>query len=194
MLILDNRVAKLYFVLSFSGVDTRNLRNGVKPLIVLSIGIWCVLVYSVRVAVFGNPLANLLLKKNYEDLQNAESAVQKGPAGMNSQDIHLVRRFSRLTLLELIVFLLEVGILMYLIFAQTLVWMCVAILAKDVVAMLLSVSCTRRASREGGLLTAFTNLPRWLHVADRISAAISAVGFIYLFLALNNILVPGANG
>ncbi|MFO7820464.1 MAG: hypothetical protein R6V56_00160 [Lentisphaeria bacterium] len=113
---------------------------------------------------------------------------------MNTKDIFLLRRFSRLTFLELAAFLLETGILFYFIFTHTLFWVSLVLLTKDVIAMALSVRYTKSTAREGGMLTAFQNLPKWLHVADRISAGLSAVGFLYLFLALNNIFVPGASG
>ena len=163
-------------------------------MLLLSIGVWCIVVYSFRVAMFGNPLANLLLRKDHEVLKRAEEGALSGRGAMAEEDLHLLRRFSRLTLLELVVFLLEAGILVYLLLTHTLFWVSLVLLVKDVLAMVLSVVCTKRVTREGGMLTAFRKLPGWLHTADRASAAISAVGFLYIFLAVNNIIESGGAG
>ena len=163
-------------------------------MILLSIGMWCVLIFSLRVALFGNPLLNLLRQTDKASLENAEKSALSALDRMEEKAFHLVRRLSRLTILEAVMFLLELGILIFLVFTHTYFWVSVTLLFKDLIIILFSILITRRFRHREKKLSSLCDLPAWFDIVERVSASLSALGFFYLFLAVNQIFVTGATG
>ena len=95
-----------------------------------------------------------------------------------------LRRFSRLTLLELLMLVLEVVLLAHLWVTGTMAWLCAGLLAKDLLLLALSAAMARPQLR-GGLFEALLGLPRWLVWTDRASALVSGLGGLILLLAVN---------
>ena len=155
--------------------------------LLISIGLWCVVVYSVRVAAFGNPLFMLLTQADPNLLRHCE-AVSLGEAEPASEEeLKFLQLFSRLTLLELAAFILEMSLLAFLWVSNTVPWLTFALLLKNVLLLALSVVMAR--SRMGdGLFRSLLDLPPWVVWLDRASGLISACGVLILFLEVNDLL------
>jgi hypothetical protein len=157
--------------------------------LVLSIGLWCVVVCSLRVALFGNPLYRHVARADPDLLTGAERIATHANYSATDSEVRFLQRFSRLTLLELGVFLLEIGLLLYLWLSRTMEWLAFALLMKNLILMAVSAAIARAHSGEG-IFESLLALPGWLIAADRVSAFVSGAGCLVLFLVVNNIL-PG---
>ncbi len=152
-----------------------------------SVAVWLVLIYGFRIALFGNPLAKLLGEADVDFLGHIDM-VTKHNGPYTEESVHFLRRFSRLSLLELGAFLLETGLLIYLIITNTLLFLAVLLLIKNVVMFVLSLSFARRRRREmaeDANFRAMKNVPEWVHTCDRLSSLASALGFAFIFAHVN---------
>ena len=156
----------------------------------IGIGAWCVVIFSIRVAVFGNPIHLLVCRADPDVLSAAEEIARHGSAERVTDErvFVLLRRFSRLTLLELGVFLLEVGLLIFLLTSRILFWLSAALLAKNLFALGVSMYYARRQSPGTGLLESLRDLPRGVVLMDRVSSLVSAAGFVVVFLVVAGFL------
>ena len=160
-------------------------------MLVLAVGIWCVVVYSFRVAFFGNPLYNQLQRTDTAVIEGAEEAATEGLDRTTQSEALFLQRFSRLSLLELGAFLLEIGLLVYLLVAGTLFWLSLVLLMKNVVMVAVSFSFARMLTDGEGLFRSMRQLPRWLVWLDRASATVSGCGFLYVFVTVSGLLNAG---
>lgn len=153
-------------------------------MLLIGIGAWCVVIFSIRVALFGNPIYRLLQNASAGTLSDAERIARNASSGseVDDQAFALLKNFSRLTLLELGVFLLEIALLIYLLVSRTLFGLSIALLAKNMVALGVSMYYARRQSLDRGLLESLRDLPRSVVVMDRLSSLVSALGFVVVFL------------
>lgn len=155
-------------------------------MLLLSIGLWCVVVYSLRIGVFGNPLYRHIAGVDPELLRRIDAFTNAGELPQTSAEAAFLKRFSRLTLLELGAFVLEIGLLTALWHQGRLVWLCLALLLKNLALFAGSVMLARGGPRDG-LFGSLLTLPEWLIRLDRASAWVSGVGCLILFLAINEI-------
>ena len=155
-------------------------------MLVVSIGMWAIVVYSVRVAVFGNPRyvwvrdADPLLLDRLEAVALGTRSPFPGPETV------FLRRFSRLTVLELVMFVLELALLSYAYFGRLVQGLALALLAKNAVLIGLSIAVARRRTHEG-VFSSLRVLPQWLVLGDRLSSLVSGAGAFVFFLAVNGI-------
>lgn len=161
----------------------------------LSIAVWCVVIYSFRIALFGNPLHKLLVTTDARLLSRTEAIVHEGQAPPSDDPAaELLRRFSRLTLLELGAFILEMVLLIFFVLSDLLpramVWMCVALIGKNILVLAGSIYYARIQASRNELFGSLRALPGWLLWLDRISALLSGVAFLLLFAALNGLFQP----
>jgi hypothetical protein len=159
--------------------------DGCNLMLFLLVGIWLVIVYALRVALFGNPLANMLRTTDPTFLEHVDMVTaHNGP--YTEESVHFLRRFSRLSLLELGAFLLETALLIYFLTTGRLVMLCVFILIKNVVMFFLSLYLARRRRETlGANFKSLQALPEWIHRSDRLSSLVSGLGFIALFVNIN---------
>lgn len=159
-------------------------------LLLQSICLWGVALFSLRVALTGNPLHGLIARTDPEFLSKVETVLsgERSPEP-RSAELLFLRRFSRLVLLELLVVGVEVGLLVFFILDGRLAGLAWVLLAKDI-AMLGLGGLGAATVREAGLFASILNLPRWMVGADRLSALVSGVGFVVFLLAVNG-LIPG---
>jgi hypothetical protein len=153
-------------------------------LLFLSIALWTVVVLSARISIQGNPLYNLLLVTPPEQLKRIERATSSGTGSVAPDDVGFLRRFSRLSIMEFALYILEVGLLVYLVIQDTMPLLTGFLLAKNLVLLMLSMHLSRRFRREEGVFTSLLSLPTWFVRLDRISAVVSALGFTLLFASL----------
>jgi len=156
-------------------------------MVLLSILLWLVLIYNLRVAVKGNPLATFLLNTDRQQLEKIENNTQRMQSSADEKSFRIIQRFSRLTLLELGTFLVEMFILIYLMYNDTMFPLCSAILVKNILMIGVSLGYARKIRSSASFMSSFHDLPEGLHIMDRISALISGIGLLYIFLELNNI-------
>ena len=158
-------------------------------MLLLSIMTWIVLVYSFRVMVFGNPLVRWLQQTPLELLQRLDQSTSDESqfARIGPEDLALLRRFVFYQALELALFFLEVGLLLFFWYRGTLPALCITLLVKNIAV--LGVGIVAVYSTEARpLFIHLRTLPRWLIVLDRLSQTISGAGFALLFLQVNGYL------
>ncbi len=152
----------------------------------ISVGLWGVVLYNFRAAMFGSAPYRLVTSADPDFLE----AVARVAAGDNmpvtQDEFVFLKRFSRLTMLELGMFILEVGILVFLFLSSILEWLSFILLCKNLLMIAVGATATR-GRLQNNIFKSLVALPQWLIVLDRVSAALSAVGAFILFLALNEI-------
>ena len=156
-------------------------------MVLLSILLWLVLIYNLRVAIKGNPLANFLLNTERQQLEKVEGKTQRMQSPSDEKSLQILQNFSRLTLLELGAFLVEMAILLYLMYNDKMFFLCSALLVKNILAIAVSLLYAKKIRSSASFMSSFHELPKGLHIMDRISALVSGIGLLYIFLELNNI-------
>jgi len=155
----------------------------------LMLAMWAVIIYSLRIAVFGNPLPDLVARQSRDLLTHLDQQLESqggsfDPAG---EEADFIRRFSRAALIEILAFALEICLLLFFIF----IWefennifflLCAGLFCKNLAVFGFSWHYSRFWPKKEGLLKHLLNLPRWLKVLDRASAALSAAFFILLLI------------
>lgn len=136
---------------------------------------------------FGNPLYVLVDSSDRNLLEHLETIVQRDRAQATENELRFLQRFSRLTVLELVMFVMEIGLLIVLFRRSVLPGLVLGIIAKDLFLVLVSsVVCWRFADE--GLFKALLAIPGWLLNLERVSAFLSAAGGLVLFARLNGFL------
>ena len=141
----------------------------------LSMGLWLVVVYSMRVALFGNPLYRLVARADAAVLDHLDRAATVGNAVIDESSVLFLQRFSRLTLLELGAFVLEMGLLVTLWLTEKLEWLALFLFCKNLLLVALSIAMARRHA-DRGLFAGMLDLPAWVVRLDRVSAFVSGTG------------------
>ncbi|OGV72020.1 MAG: hypothetical protein A3K19_19990 [Lentisphaerae bacterium RIFOXYB12_FULL_65_16] len=157
--------------------------------LLLSITLWCVVVYSFRVAVFGNPLYVQLVRTEPDALDRVEQVAMGQVLEPQPDEILFLRRFSRTVVLELAVFVLEIALFTYLWLTRVMPWLSFLLLAKNLVLIALSASMAgAQPATEERLFRRLLALPPWLIRLDRASSLASGAGSLVLFLKVNNLI------
>lgn len=155
-------------------------------LLTLSLALWSVAVYGLRVALFGNPLHACVASAAPELISRADQVAAEGRAPSNEYEAAFLQRFGRLGLLEFAVFLLEIVVLAYLLLTRQLMWLSGALLLKNLVAAGFSVAYAMHTNVDG-VFHNLLQLPRWLVCADRVSSLLSAIGLLFALFYLNGL-------
>lgn len=153
-----------------------------------SIGLWAVVLFSLRVTVAGNPAHQMIFRSEPTFLQRVDELLtgERTPEN-DTPETEFLRRFSRLVLLELVVVGLEIGLLIFFVLQHRMLPLVWVLLGKNILMVVVG-GWGAALRRNGGLFTSLQGLPRWMVLADRLSSLISAVGFIILLLAVNHLL------
>ena len=167
---------------------------------ILMLAMWAVVIYSLRIAVFGNPLPQLVARQstellNYLDQRMESRGISLEPVG---EEADFIRRFSRSALIEILAFTIEIGLLLFFIFIwefehEFFFWLCVGLLCKNLAVFGFSWHYSRIWPKQEGLFKHLLNLPGWLKHLDRASASLSAAVFLVLLIHIFNLL-PGIGG
>ena len=156
-------------------------------ILALSIGLWCLAIYCLRVALLGNPLYQIVVQGGQGLLTRAEQMLEDRRAPASDAEVMFMRRFSRLTLLEFAAFLGEVGLLFFLLWRRTLVWICAVLLVKNLAVIILGIFMARRHAAHG-VFRSLLQLPAWYVWVDRTAALVSGIGLLVTFLVVNRVL------
>jgi len=150
----------------------------------LCICLWAVVVWSCRVTLFGNPLYLHLRSADEDLIARVEDIIGGKRAATTEPEVRFLQLFSRLTLLELGVFVLEIGLFVYLYVSDILPLLALVALAKGLLLLLVSAFLARTRTREG-LFDSLLALPNWLIIVDRFSAFLSGVAALVFFWAVS---------
>jgi hypothetical protein len=154
--------------------------------ILVSFGLWFIVVFGIRIAVWGNPLQRMVVEAEPALLMGVEALVlgQK-PEGTPSE-LRFVRAFTQRVLLQLGMLCLELVVLAHLWWVRVVPLLCLLLLLKDLAAAGIGLWVAHR-DRERGVLAVVRNAPVWLLAAERCSAIVSAVGALVLFVIINGL-------
>lgn len=153
-------------------------------MILVSFGLWFIVVFGFRLAVFGNPLYTMAQGASPALLKGVDALFMGERAVAIPEEVLFVRRFTRNMLLQLAMLLLEVVLLLHLWWIRVLPVLAVALLAKDLLGVATGVMVARR-DRSRGLVTTIAAAPPSLLFWERVGAAVSACGALIYFLTVN---------
>jgi len=152
--------------------------------ILVSFGLWFVLVFGLRIAVWGNPLYRMVATADVSLLLGVEALVLGRKQEGTPAELRFVRAFTRHVLTQLGMLCLELVVFAHLWWIKVLQPLCLALLIKDLMAACTGLWVAHR-DRDRGVLAVVRNAPGWLLTGERLSAAVSAGGALILFLTVN---------
>lgn len=153
-------------------------------MVLVSFGLWFVVVFGVRIAIWGNPLYRMVAEADVALLKGVEALVLGHKPEGTPAELHFVRNFTQRVLTQLGMLCLELVVFAHLWWVRILPLLCLTLLLKDLAAAGTGVWVARR-DRERGVLAVVRNAPLGLLAAERLSAALSGVGALILFLTVN---------
>jgi hypothetical protein len=154
--------------------------------ILVSFGLWFLVVFGVRIAVWGNPLYRMVADAEPALLAGVEALVLGQKPEGTPTELRFVRAFTRRVLLQLGLLCLELVVLVHLWWLKVMPVLCLVLLLKDLTAAGTGLWVAHR-HRERGILALVRNAPVWLLAAERSSAVVSAAGALILFLVVNGL-------
>ncbi len=155
-------------------------------MILVSFGLWFIVVFGIRIAVWGNPLHRMVVAAEPALLMGVEALVLGQKPEGTPTELRFVRTFTQRVLLQLAMLCLELVVLAHLWWVKVVPALCVVLLLKNVVASATGLWVAHR-DRERGVLAVVRNAPVWLLAAERCSAIVSAVGALALFVIVNGL-------
>ena len=155
-------------------------------MLVLSICIWVVLVYSVKIFISGNPAYYLVQQAPTPILNQAADCLESEMVPENENIYLFIKMFFRLTALACVLFVLEFGVVLYFIYTDPKLSIPWFILVKNVVMLALGYSMHQQGN--DNIFQSVLKIPKWAMRWERISYLATAVCFLYLFLLVNNFL------
>ena len=155
-------------------------------MILVSFGLWFIVVFGVRIAVWGNPLYRMVVEAEPALLMGVEALVLGQKPDGTPSELRFVRSFTQRVLLQLGMLCLELVVLAHLWWVKVMPLLCLLLLLKDLAAAGAGLWVAHR-DRERGVLAVVRNAPVWLLAAERCSAIVSAVGALVLFVVVNRL-------
>lgn len=155
-------------------------------MILVSFGLWFMVVFGVRIALWGNPLHRMVVDAEPALLRGVEALVLGQKPEGTPIELRFVRSFTQRVLLQLAMLCLEVVVLAHLWWVKMMPGLCLALLLKDLAAASVGLWVAHR-DRERGVLAVVRNAPVWMLAAERCSSIVSAVGALVLFVNVNGL-------
>ena len=155
-------------------------------MLLLSISIWVILVYSVKVFVTGNPAYILVKDIPAGMLKQATDCLEDEMMPENENVYLFIKKFFRLTALTCILFFLEFAVILYFISEQPKLIIPWFILAKNIV--MLGIGYNLHQNSSDNIFQAIQEIPPWAMRWERISYLISAICFLFLFMLVNKLI------
>lgn len=155
-------------------------------MILVSFALWFVVVFGVRIAVWGNPLYQMVAEARVALLEGVEALVLGQVEEGTPEQVRFVRTFSQRVLVQLGMLCLELAVLVHLWWMKVMPALCIGLLLKDLASAGTGMWVAHR-HRERGALAAVRNAPVWLLLLERVGAGVSAVGALVLFLTINDL-------
>ena len=155
-------------------------------MLMLSICVWIVLVYSIKVSISGNPAYYLVKQTPALILNEAASCLESEMVPDNENIYSFIKMFFRLTAFACILFVLEIGVAIYFIYSDPKLSVPWFILIKNLLMLALGHSLHHKD--EENVFESVRRLPKWAMRWERISYVATSVCFLYLLLLVNNLL------
>lgn len=155
--------------------------------IVASFGLWFVVIFAGRIALFGNPLYRMVNDADTALLNGVDAVMMGERQPATPAEVGFLRDFTRQTLLQLGMLVTELALLAHLWWVKILPALTAALMIKNLLSIVIGMSLAHRERKRGALAFVLA-MPRTLIVAERIGAAISAVGALILFLVVNGMV------
>ena len=155
-------------------------------MLLLSISIWVIVVYSTKVFAMGNPACLLVKEVPVYMLNQAKDCLESEIMPDDEMVYLFIKKFFRLTALACLLFIIEFVVILYFIYEQpnfVIPWL---ILIKNV--FMLFVGFKLRQNSSENIFEAIQQIPQWAMLWERISYLISAICFLFFFLQVNNLL------
>ena len=170
--------------------------SGDISLLFLSIIVWSVALYSLRVAFVGDPLFASVFRADDGLLKRVGRVVSEGVEPSAEDEILFLRHFTRLGMLGTAAAIAEIAALVYVASAEGMLpWLAVlawGLLAKNAAMLLLNWFYVRSHHRpDVTIFDQLRTLPRWYVWIDRGSSLVSALGLLAVILALNGFVGGG---
>lgn len=154
----------------------------------ISVLVWIVAVFSLRMAIMGNQLSKVVKGLSEEDLDRLDKVAQEGTLPRHPGDEEVLRKFSWLALIDMSGFFLETALAFYFLVGEGEKLLAIVLIKNGIVMFLSIMISGRLVPKDGHLFSSIRKMPRWLLAIDRLSAAISAMIFIFLFLVVAGIV------
>ncbi len=156
-------------------------------MLLLSISIWVIVVYSLKVAATGNPAYGLVKAAPAGMLEEAADCIS-GESFPEDDTIYLfVRRFFRLTAIGCLLFLVEIGVTLYFIYTDPKLLISWFIMFKNLSMLALGYSVHKNS--DGNIFESVQEIPEWAMKLERVSYLVTAAGFLFLFMLVNKLIV-----
>ena len=155
-------------------------------MLLLSISIWIVLVYSLKIFATGNPAYDLVKDVPSPMLSQAADCLESEIVPENEIIYSFIRAFFRLTAVACSIFILELIIVFYFIYEDPYLPIPWIILVKDFIMVWMGYSLHQKGRKN--IFESVLQVPSWCIWLERISYLITSVCFIVLFLKVNDFI------
>jgi len=151
-------------------------------MLILSLITWIVAVYTLRTALFGHPVYRLLNAYSVDFLQAVEHTVLSSKQNISRDQAEFLQQFSRISLLALAAFVLELILLLIMWYMHIQTLLCLLLFSKNMTLVAAEISVMRHQREPGQLFLYLLELPQWLRNLYRGSALLSGIAFAWLFV------------
>ena len=155
-------------------------------MIVASFGLWFIVVFGTRIALLGNPLYHMVTQADTTFLTGVDAVLMGSPRDATNEERRFIQQLMRAALLQLGMLVGGLALLCHLWWLKVLPALTMTLICKDVLGALIGMWAAHRQRRRG-ILALVLELSPWLVVAERLSAGVSAVGALVLFMTLNGL-------
>ncbi len=155
-------------------------------MLILSVMIWIICVYSFKIFVSGNPAYVLVHSAPVPMLQEAADCLESEMLPDDETIYLFVKKFFRLTAIACLLFVIEGAIIFYFIYTEpklTVPWL---ILAKNLIMIWMGYTLHRNAGEN--IFESVRLIPMWALRWERVSYLLTAAGFLFLFLLVNQLI------
>ncbi len=154
--------------------------------IVISFATWIVAIYSFRLAIWGSPTYSLIRSVPYPVLMEAMNSIDAAEAPDSDPTTRFLRRYFAIKVASLLIVMLEFFCLAWFLFTETMLVLPLFLLLKRVAALQLLYRVPEENDQH--VLQIIRDLPPWQRRWERINHLITALGFVVLFLRVENFL------
>jgi hypothetical protein len=155
-------------------------------MLLLSISIWVILVYSLKVSISGNPAYLLVRTVPPPTLKRAADCLESEMMPEDEYIYLFIKKFFRLIAVGSVLFFMEFAIIIYFIYTQPNFYIPWLILFKNLAMLGLGYSLHREKNEN--IFESVRQLPVWAMRWERISYLVTAGCFLFLFLVVNKLI------
>jgi hypothetical protein len=151
-------------------------------LMLVTIAVWIVLVFSLQVSLFGNPTYTLVTRAPQSLVEKAGVCLMEETAPEDDETREFLARFARWSIASVVLICVEVAVTIYFILAHPLFIVPWMIVAKYIV--LIQFALGIEWEEETSILDQIARMPQSLIHMERFVCFLTAIGFVALLLKL----------